>query len=157
MKFIFIGAFFVLGCDPSVVFGIVRLLEDLLKKKNRSHKNSAENVEKFYENQKRNGNSKKKNFHKNKNASEENKQQHHSFTQQKKFRNDKWNPGIFKDPLQAFDSYLESKIGAENLQKHADQAKKKINLLVSGELSAAEMGMGITHHGEKKTKFKHIK
>ncbi|APJ03524.1 hypothetical protein AXG55_06225 [Silvanigrella aquatica] len=108
-----------------------------------------ENVANGRESFKRSQNPKKNSSQGDRNPNKENHAEQGKFDRKKKFRNDKWEPRTFKDPLHAFDSYLETKFGAENLQKYAEQAKKKINSLVLGELSAAEMGLATTHHGEK--------
>ena len=76
------------------------------------------------------------------------------FHPQNKFRK---NNGENKSPKEnhiAFDNFLEQKIGAETLQKLANEARKKINSLVNGTVSAIDLGVATTHHGENNSKLK---
>ncbi|WP_397600971.1 DEAD/DEAH box helicase [Silvanigrella sp.] len=126
-----------------------------MQKKNHSFKERMENINNVKEGKKPNRGSKEKSFQGNQKKNRDNNPStSNRFHPQNKFRK---NHGENKSPKEnhiAFDNFLEQKIGAETLQKLANEARKKINSLVSGSVSAIDLGVATTHHGENNSKHK---
>jgi DEAD/DEAH box helicase len=124
-------------------------LEEVLKKKSYSYKEHMENINNAKEGRKPTRDSKENHFRGNQIQNKEKNPAQKKFESQKKFRKDKWDPRPPKDPFAVFDNVLETKLGSEALQKLAAEAKKKINALVLGSMSATDLGVATTYHGEK--------
>ena len=109
-----------------------------------------ENINNVKDGKKPNRNSKEKPFQGRHKKNFDSPSQEKKFKPQNKFRKNNWETNAPKDAFLVFDSFLEQKWGVENLQKFANEAKKKINSLVQGSLSAADLGVATLHHGEIK-------
>ena len=115
-----------------------------------------ENINNVKEGRKSSHSSKEKSFQGNQQDSKEsNPSSSRKFSPQNKFRKNNWDSKSPKDTLMEFDKFLEQKLGSETLQKLANDAKKKINSLVTCEVRALELGVATTHHGEMTSKNKH--
>ncbi|KAB8032257.1 DEAD/DEAH box helicase [Fluviispira multicolorata] len=119
-----------------------------MKKKSRSHKSFGVERSQNRDAESTPRNVKEKTFGGRNSQNKKSPQDQRNFSSQKNFQRKNWHPQAHKDPQFEFDSLLIAKKGEENLKKFAENAKKKIQQLVEGKISAVDLGLALTSHGE---------